>query len=169
VGKRRISHPPDRSRGRRRNVRAPLRATATKSKSSNHGRPSCGWKPNRQAVHCVAHGNEHDGKDDGVLAHRIFVADIGPWQAISAYGRGCPHRPSPLTMAPAMASPVNSISGNAGELKISHADKYGARQMSEPHPAFIKLRMTRPELVGWLNASPPRPRPARTYGMAHTT
>jgi hypothetical protein len=27
--------------------------------------------------------------------------------------------------------------------------------MSEPHSAFIKLRMTRPELVGWLNASPP--------------
>jgi hypothetical protein len=53
-----------------------------------------------------------------------------------------------------MASPVNSISGNAGELKISHADKYGARQMSEPHSAFIKLRMTRPELVGWLNEAP---------------
>jgi hypothetical protein len=27
--------------------------------------------------------------------------------------------------------------------------------MSEPYSAFIKGRMTRPELVGWLNASPP--------------
>jgi hypothetical protein len=27
--------------------------------------------------------------------------------------------------------------------------------MSEPYSAFIKLRMTRPKLVGWLNARPP--------------
>src|SRR3546814_2272839 len=46
--------------------------------SSNHGRPSCGWKPSCQAVHCVADQvvTSTIRKTTRIWPQRILVADI---------------------------------------------------------------------------------------------
>src|SRR3546814_15100291 len=60
--------------------------------SSNHGRPSCGWKPSCQAVHCVADQvvTSTVRKTTRTWPQRILVADIaGSRSEERRVGKGC--------------------------------------------------------------------------------